>query len=104
LESFKFLIDYHGFALFAGLNLSYEQFSVHEKEYQNLSTGTFDGIKPGITFGWDIRPNRLQTWYLRTNLRYFPNLFVTMPGGGSVHFEQLEFNFIQLVVFPGRMF
>lgn len=104
-EAFKFFADYHGFAAFAGLAISYERLSITESDGQNPSgTENYTGIKPGITFGWDIRPNRLQSWYLRTNLRYFPNLNVTMPGGKTIPFDQLEFNFIQLVVFPGRMF
>jgi len=103
-EAFKFLFDYHGFALFAGLNLSYEWMNINENLDQQLTSGTYYGIKPGFTFGWDIRPNRIQSWYLRTNLRYFPNLKVNMPDNNSVSFDQLEFNFIQLIVFPGRLF
>jgi len=56
---------------------------------------------PGITFGWDIRPNQLQGFILRTNLRYTPTDNIGEEGG--VSFSQLEFNFIQLVVYPGRI-
>lgn len=104
LEAYKFFADYHGFAVFAGPALSYEQLKVTETNKQLSDKGVFEGFKPGITFGWDIRPNRLQSWYLRTNLRYFPNLNVEMSDGKNVSFDQLEFNFIQLVVLPGRMF
>lgn len=105
LEAYKFFADYYGFAVFAGLAVSYEWLYVNETDKQGITiTEKYKGIKPGITFGWDIRPNRLQGWYLRTNLRYFPNLNVTMPDGKNVSFDQLEFNFIQLVVFPGRVF
>jgi len=100
LEATKFLFDYHGFAAFVGPAISYERLSArHDTE-----TATFSGIKPGLTFGWDIRPNRIQSWTLRTNLRWFPNLDVTMANGETIPLDQLEFNFIQLVIFPGRMF
>ncbi|MFZ7114269.1 MAG: hypothetical protein ACO1G9_02730 [Bacteroidota bacterium] len=104
-EVFKFLFDYNGFAFFAGASAGMEELSVTEiSQQQNSSVSTFKGIKPGLTFGWDIRPNRLQSFYLRTNLRYFPDLNVEMPDGNRHSFDQLEFNFIQLVIFPGRIF
>jgi hypothetical protein len=102
-EAFKFITDYHGFALFAGPAISYEHLKIIQNYFGN-STETFLGIKPGIVFGWDIRPNRLQAWYLRTNLRYFPNMNVKMPSNKNISLDQIEFNFIQLVVFPNRMF
>lgn len=103
LEAYKFLFDYNGFVPFVGPALSKEWLSVDEYDEGNLTAqGAFNGIKPGITFGWDIRPNKLKAWYLRTNLRYFPNLNVTMPNGQKVAFDQIEFNFIQIVVYPQR--
>lgn len=104
LEAFKFLFDYHGFVPFLGSSISYETLRVNEIHQGTNSVSTFSGIRPGLTFGWDIRPNRIQSWYLRTNLRYFPNLQVLMPTEEYMRFDQLEFNFIQLVLFPGRMF
>jgi len=103
-ETYKFLGDYHGFVPFAGLAFSYEDLSVRETDITDVEISTFKGVKPGIVFGWDIRPDRLQSWYLRTNLRWFPGLNVNMKSGGSVSFDQLEFNFIQLVIFPERFF
>lgn len=105
LESYVFFADYHGFAPFAGLAAGYEWLNVSEKSNgEEVNSGQFRGIKPGLVFGWDIRPNRIQSFYLRTNLRWFPNLKVNMADGGQVNLDQLEVNFIQLVVFPGRMF
>ncbi len=105
LESYIFFADYHGFAPFAGLAAGLEWLNVAEKSKgTEVASGQFRGIKPGLIFGWDIRPNRIQSFYLRTNLRWFPNLKVNMPDGGNVNLDQLEVNFIQLVVFPGRMF
>jgi hypothetical protein len=97
-------VDYHGFVVFIGPALSLEWLNLTETKQQEVTIGNFRGLKPGITFGWDIRPNRLQAWYLRTNLRYFPNLGVRMPDDQHVPFDNIEFNFIQWVVFPGRMF
>jgi outer membrane protein W len=104
LEAYKFIADYHGFVPFIGLNINYEMLKVEEISLSGIpSNASFNGFKPGITFGWDIRPNRIQSWYLRTNLRYTPNLNVKMSSGKDIALDNLEFNFIQLVVFPGRI-
>lgn len=96
-EAYRFLFDYHGFVPFVGPHLSWEQLRV-----SGTQRGATDRLAPGVTFGWDIRPNRLQTLVLRTNLRYTPGLRVPVTGGRSVAFDQLEFNFIQFVIFPNR--
>lgn len=103
-EIMKFLADYHGFAVFAGPAISYERLSVNENLGSQSRQIINEMWRPGITLGWDIRPNRLQSWYLRTNLRYFPGLALDMPDGKKISFDQLEFNFIQFVIFPGRIF
>ncbi len=104
-EGYRFFGDYHGFAPFIGPAVSYENLSVHESTPTTPRTSTRKtGIYPGIAFGWDIRPTRLQSFYLRGNFRYTPGLRVSMPMGGSILFDALEVNFIQLVIFPGRMF
>ena len=103
-EAYKFLFDYHGFVPFLGIAASYEWLHVNENYNNNATEYTSQGIHPGITFGWDIRPNRIQAMYLRTNLRYFPGLNINMPSDKKIAFDQIEFNFIQLVVFPERLF
>ncbi len=100
LETYKFIGDYHGFAPFIGAAISYEQLLVNQVQDGVNTDGSFEGFKPGITVGWDIRPNRIQSFYLRTHLRYFPNMKVDMGANKSVSFDQFEFNFIQLVIFP----
>jgi hypothetical protein len=103
-ETYKFICDFNGFDAFLGPAVSYEWLSVSETDRNGFTyNGHYDGVKPGITFGWDIRPNSLQMFYLRTNLRYFPNLNVKMNDNKNVSFDQLEFNFIQLVFFPERL-
>jgi hypothetical protein len=104
-ETFKYLFDYNGFVPFVGPNLSYEQLAVTEQDGTTPSaTYAFKGFKPGLTFGWDIRPNRIQSVLLRTNLRWSPGLNVTMANGSKNALDQLEFNFIQAVIYPQRLF
>jgi hypothetical protein len=104
LEAYKFIGDYHGFLPFIGPNISYENLNVNETDgIKSPISSHFKGVKAGLTFGWDIRPDDLQGWILRTNLRWHPNLGVTMPDGKKVKLDQLEFNFIQLVLYPERL-
>ena len=41
-------------------------------------------------------------WILRTNLRYYPTLQLDLAEG-ALSQQHLEFNFIQLVVYPQRL-
>jgi hypothetical protein len=105
LEAFKFFADYHGFAPFAGLALSREWLSLTDQSPQREAAVYRAGLlRPGLAFGWDIRPNRLQVFYLRTNLRWFPKLELAAEGGQAFSFSQIEFNFIQLVLMMDRLF
>lgn len=105
LEVYKFIGDYHGFAPFIGPAISYEKIKVNDINQIGLNDSRiYEGVKPGLTFGWDIRPNRIQSWYLRTNIRWFPNLNVNMASGKIVALDQLEINFIELVIFPSKFF
>jgi hypothetical protein len=102
LEAYKFLFDYHGFVPFIGPHLSREWLSLEETVQRSTPyKGSEVQWVPGITFGWDIRPNQLQGFILRTNLRYTPTQNIGPEGG--VSFQQLEFNFIQMVFYPGRV-
>jgi outer membrane protein W len=104
LEATHFLFDYHGFVPFVGPALSFENLTFQEHfEGSNTLRAEADRMGYGLTFGWDIRPNRLQAWILRTNLRWFPHLRLDAAPGAHVNFENLEFNFIQLIVYPNRM-
>lgn len=104
VEAYKFLFDYHGFAPFIGGGASYE--SIRFKEYDadsRVSSETFNEVTPSIIFGWDIRPGRLaDAWMLRTNLRYSPTLDIQNMGR-SLSLQFIEFNFIQLVIYPQRI-
>ncbi len=103
LEVTKTLADYNGFVPYVGPIVSLEKLSFTEK-YNDEITHDIDTSKLalGLTFGWDILPNRLQTWVLRTNLRWYPELDVDVDGEQKISFDTLEFNFIQAVYYPGR--
>ncbi|MEM6515689.1 MAG: hypothetical protein AAF688_05860 [Bacteroidota bacterium] len=103
-ETTKNLFDYQGFVPFIGPAISYESLAFDERFEGTLTVEASDNkIAYGLTFGWDIRPNRIQSWTLRTNLRWFPNLSLD-AGNSSVSFDNIEFNFIQLIVYPSRLF
>lgn len=104
-EATKYLFDYHGFVPFVGPSISYENLSF-EEHFEGSETYNIQERKLGygLTFGWDIRPNRIQSWILRTNLRWHPNLFIEVEPNQKISFDNLEFNFIQLIVYPNRMF
>lgn len=101
IECTKYFADYHGFAPFIGPIISYENLSASLNS-DNPVDESWNGIRAGITAGWDIRPNRLQGFYLRTNLRYFPGLGLDVENGSRISFQQLEVNFIQFVWMLGR--
>ncbi len=103
-EATKILFDYHGFVPFVGPAISFENLSFIENfEGSNVIDIEDNKIGYGLTFGWDIRPNRIQSWTLRTNLRWYPNLFLDVEPNTKVSFDNLEFNFIQLIIYPSRM-
>ncbi len=106
LEGFKFLLDYNGFVPFLGLSLSYDRWAMGDFEgsIQVGEVARTEGIQPGLIFGWDILPSPLETWVLRTNLRYYPKLEINSVTGGKARVDQLEFNFIQMVFYPQRMY
>lgn len=103
LEVYKYLLDYHGFVPFLGLSFSREQLGVRELDNDVLVTNQHERrYSPGLVFGWDIRPVRFESILLRTNLRYSPFL-KTRVNGQTLSFQQLEFNFIQAVIYPQRL-
>jgi|688.fasta_scaffold44745_4 hypothetical protein len=104
-EVYKFLGDYHGFVPFAGLVVGRENIGFTEADSTMIHYALEEKlIRAGIVFGWDIRPNRIQSILLRTNLRWTPGLGISVANKGTMFLDQLEFNFIQVVIFPGRIF
>jgi uncharacterized membrane protein len=105
LEVTKGVGDYHGFVPFFGPILSREEMEFTESfEDEITQHKTQSKWAAGLTFGWDIRPTRLQFFTLRTNLRWYPKLHLDLADDQKVSFGALEFNFIQLVLYPERIF
>ncbi|MBU1822222.1 MAG: hypothetical protein KKG00_12035, partial [Bacteroidetes bacterium] len=101
LEGYKFLGDYHGFVPFIGPTLALEDLKFTDRNENTAIRYGQKKVALGVIFGWDIRITRSETWLLRTNLRYTPNLHLKAEGK-KVMFDQMEFNFIQFVWFPSR--
>lgn len=103
-EISKFIGDYHGFAPFIGLGISYENLKLSEIDQATEITQLANNkIVPSLVFGWDIRPSaKGDSWILRTNLRYYPFLNIDHQGK-KLSLQHLEFNFIQFVLYPQRM-
>ena len=100
LESYAFLFDYHGFVPFLGgggsWNAHREAGEIGgEKHVENR-----EGLLGHLTLGWDIRPNRLQTFYLRTHLRW--TFYPAALRREHWPLAQLEVNFIQAVFLLDR--
>ena len=105
LEGYKFIWNYKGFVPFIGPSISFERWGVAEfdQDVQTIPTQWTRRVSPGIIFGWDIVPSPMDTWALRTNLRYYPFLRITDLEGKKSRVDQLEFNFIQFVLYPSRL-
>ncbi|MCU0326147.1 MAG: hypothetical protein MUF45_12975 [Spirosomaceae bacterium] len=97
LEAYKNLFNYLGFVPFCGITGSIENLNA------NINGNRISDAKPalGFIFGWDIRVTKTGTSLLRTNLRWIPNLNLSVQNE-KIMFNQLEFNFIQWVQFIGR--
>ncbi|MEM9896405.1 MAG: hypothetical protein AAF789_08545 [Bacteroidota bacterium] len=104
-EISKNLFDYQGFVPFVGPSLTLERLKFEEFfEGSNSIDLSTNKTAFGLVFGWDIRPNRLQSWLLRTNLRWYPRLDLSVEQGQVISFSNIEFNFIQLIIYPERIF
>ncbi|MGK7395395.1 MAG: hypothetical protein ACNS62_12535 [Candidatus Cyclobacteriaceae bacterium M3_2C_046] len=106
LEGFIYCWNFKGFVPFIGPSFSFERWATGDFEQQNQVGSTIRSrmISPGILFGWDILASPLETWLLRTNLRYYPFQEIELTNGKKGRVDQFEFNFIQFVFYPNRMF
>ncbi len=104
LEAVKELFDYNGFVPFLGAGVSWEHLRMQEKdEGIEITDIREQQFSPILTFGWDIRSrSQADPWLLRTNLRWSPFLKLEHRGE-SLSLQQLEFNFIQLIIYPQRI-
>lgn len=105
IEGFKFFWNYNGFVPFIGPSISFDRWATGEFEghVQLGETQRKEMISPGIIIGWDILASPLETWVLRTNLRYYPFQKIRGTDGKVSRVDQFEFNFIQLVIYPNRL-
>lgn len=105
LEGYKYFFDYHGFVPFLGAGISFEALLAEQRD-RNEELVRRSGTKwlPYFIAGWDIRPTNVEWFVLRTNVRYTPNVTLTMPSGNDIRFPDLEINFIQLVINLNRLF
>lgn len=103
LEGYKFVGDYHGFAPYVGLGVGEERIVLESYAGADLTDSKSLTKYPWyVVFGWDIRPSvKGDLWVLRTNLRVPPSLTFSHEGS-TLSMQHLEFNFIQLVIYPQR--
>jgi hypothetical protein len=104
LEVNKNLVNWNGFVPFVGVHFGRDVMRYAEQDGTNPAWEQFETKwLPGISFGWDIRPSDVDWWLLRTNLRYTPGATMSVRGS-TVALTNFEFNFIQFVMFPARIF
>ncbi len=103
LEGAKYLCNYHGFKPYMGAGISLEHRSFKETDngtqVQNQSDSV---IKPSLLVGWDISPTPHPSILLRTNLRLILDNQLSV-GNDKISFNQMEFNFVQVVVYLDRL-
>ncbi len=103
VEFYKFLADYHGFVPFIGTIVSRENIRLRETESSQTTINNEYGFwSGGIIAGWDIRPRRVDWWGVRTNIRYFPRIELDVNATQSISLNQIEVNFLQMILYPGR--
>lgn len=102
-EAFKFLFDYKGFVPFAGLSAGITSYKFRLRDSSEVVEQLTGRVfSYALVFGWDIRPSDVEWFILRTNLRYMPAAALRSQGL-RVTAHQLEFNFIQVVIYPERV-
>ncbi len=105
LEALKiFDLHFYGFAPFVGLGAGYEWVKITDNAAGAQTTATGGVPVVSVPFGWDIRINPSDCWFLRTNLRWVPVASFSPPRGHAFDYGGLELDFIQIVFFPDRVF
>jgi hypothetical protein len=105
-ELLKFFdFDVYGFVPFIGAGLGPSWIEAHDSTADHQVSAHAITPTVSLLFGWDIRPNPASFWILRTNLRWVPFNNLTLPGtNAELNLGGVEFDFIQLVLFPARLF
>ena len=89
--------DYEGFVPFLGISHSYNKLHFERQAQQDPLFISETKEFTGIVFGWDIIPRHRTEWYLRTTLRYYPEIALNLNNEDRVLFPNFEFNFIQFI-------
>ena len=88
-----------------GAGVGYGRLRAMDHVSENSVTARDSVWMLSIPFGWDIRPYPVGAWLVRTNLRWVPRARIDFPGAGvGLDLGGLEFDFIQFVLFPERLF
>lgn len=88
--------DYNGFVPFLGLSLTRSNMSYKIEMVDSVAKYSDSKSHLGYVFGWDILPNHTDKLFLRTILRYYPNIKMRSESR-YIRFPNFEFNFIQAV-------
>ncbi|MEL7369014.1 MAG: hypothetical protein AAFN74_08900 [Myxococcota bacterium] len=105
LDVFKYVVDYQGFLPFVGGGISLEGLNYAVDDAISEQRQDEGDLKPSLSLvvGWDFRPFETTAWALRSNVRYTPGLEIR-TGNERVAFDHFEINFLQLVIYPERLF
>ena len=115
VEAIKMIdIGYFGFVPWIGIGFGYELLELKDSTTVTIDTVTnatsqrtesWSDSKAvlSIPFGWDLRISPSSWWFLRTSLRWIPVAEVEVAKGVTYDFGGLEFDFIQFVMYPGRL-
>lgn len=103
VEGLKFIDPgFHGFVPFIGGGVGASRLSARESIADHTDVTRRWALVPSIATGWDIRPDPGSPVLLRTNIRWIPRARLAMPGGSTLDLGGVEYDFIQVVVFPER--
>jgi hypothetical protein len=104
LEAIKLQeIGLYGFVPFAGLGVGMVNLDVRDQALGVDHTNVGTRAVLSVPFGWDVRIRPSDWWLLRTNLRWLPSAKLEVANGVSHDFGGLEFDIIQLLIYPERV-
>lgn len=102
-EGLKFFdAGYHGFVPFVGAGVGASRLTAQETVSAITGGSHRWAVVPSIVTGWDIRPDPGSPVVLRTNIRWVPRARLAMPSGHALDLGGVEYDFIQVVIFPKR--
>ncbi len=103
LEVIKFIDpNYYGFVPFFGGGVGLGRYHLEDQDGQRRVTASESKVIPSVVLGWDIRITPATWWLLRTNIRWVPSADIAIANT-RFDFGGFEYDFIQLVIFPGRL-